>query len=381
MHRYLPDCKISSTGNIPYCCLNLHCKPTMSDHLPSVKEKLEAITTYLLQPANSQQNKEVLLNGLYNLLNVSNGEDESAALLRHERTDSKHGIAVSTALTRRCLLDKKQTLVFLQGIFEAIHKLKKEFKGPLHILYAGCGPMGTLMIPLLPLFSPDDLQLYLLDLQPEAIRGVRQVIREAELHDYIEEYITADATTYRRTDGRKFHMIVSEIMDAGLHAEPQFAVMRNLHTLLLPGGKFLPEGISLTVSLTRYEKEPRVDHHTLARENYMHKEWCEAKRTSVGHLFTLSKDTFNTAPAVFTDNEEEFIWLSTVTIPALAHKDRTDMVLFTTVRVFGDHCLATGDSAITSPVFLFAVTEAHEGKPLRFYYVINRFPRIGFEIG
>lgn len=349
----------------------------MSDSRPSVKEKLEAITTYLLQPANGQREKEILLNGLYGLLSPREAIEADDA----ERTDLKYGVAISTAQARRCLLDKKRTLVFLQGIFEAILELKKEFNGPLHILYAGCGPMGTLMIPLLPLFNPDDVQLYLLDVQAEAIRGARQVIRESELHDYIEEYITADATTYQRTDGRKFHMIVTETMDAGLHAEPQFAITRNLHPLLVPGGKFLPEAISLNVSLTRYEKEPRIDHHTFTLENFMHKAWCEEKRTPVGHLFTLSKDTFNAGPEVLTDNDEEYIKLPAVTIPELSHKDLADMVLFTTVRVFGDHCLHTGDSAITSPVFLFTATEAHHGRPLKFHYVINRFPRIGFEIG
>lgn len=55
--------------------------------------------------------------------------------------------AISPSAAAHCLLEMKRTAVFLRGIHQAVfQKLNNGADNPVHILYAGTGPYGTLVI-------------------------------------------------------------------------------------------------------------------------------------------------------------------------------------------------------------------------------------------
>jgi len=75
------------------------------------------------------------------------------------------GKAIGMAGAAHCLLELKRTAVFLRGINKAIlSKKKAHIALPLRVLYAGTGPYGTLVVPLLTLLTPKDIIVDLLEI-------------------------------------------------------------------------------------------------------------------------------------------------------------------------------------------------------------------------
>ncbi len=72
----------------------------------------------------------------------------------------KNGIALSIKNAADCIKDYKRTACFLRGIHKAIIECIKRFPNTeLNILYAGCGPYAPLLLPLLSLFKPEDINV------------------------------------------------------------------------------------------------------------------------------------------------------------------------------------------------------------------------------
>ena len=83
------------------------------------------------------------------------------------------GKAISPSYAALCLLEMSRTAKFLRGINKAIkQKLSEITNRPLQILYAGTGPYGTLLLPLMSLYSPDDFQVDLLDIGPAGLASM-----------------------------------------------------------------------------------------------------------------------------------------------------------------------------------------------------------------
>jgi hypothetical protein len=53
---------------------------------------------------------------------------------------------------------------YLRAVYQAITDLTQEQKTPLEIVYAGCGPLGALISPLLTLFTKEQIQVTFIDI-------------------------------------------------------------------------------------------------------------------------------------------------------------------------------------------------------------------------
>ena len=60
------------------------------------------------------------------------------------------GVALSPRHAKECLYDYIRTARFIKGVYKAINSAKEKFVDEvLEVVYAGCGPLATLIIPLL----------------------------------------------------------------------------------------------------------------------------------------------------------------------------------------------------------------------------------------
>lgn len=82
----------------------------------------------------------------------------------------------------------------MRGIFAAVKHLHHKKTKPVRILYAGTGPFATLVLPLITKYSPEDLQLILLEVNPQTIVHLKQLIKSLGIENYIEKIICEDAT-------------------------------------------------------------------------------------------------------------------------------------------------------------------------------------------
>ncbi|ACJ30127.1 Conserved hypothetical protein [Shewanella piezotolerans WP3] len=163
------------------------------------------------------------------------------------------GLAVSPTVAAKCAQDLLRTQLFIQGIEQAILD-KSSHSNEVNILYAGTGPFGLLILPLLCYYkvmnSPIRLSLTLIDIHKVSIDGITKIIKEFELQDYISEIITADATNFYPKEGVEFDLIVSETMKNALKKEPQIFIFAHLQQFLKADGVLIPECVQVSAWLT-----------------------------------------------------------------------------------------------------------------------------------
>jgi len=266
------------------------------------------------------------------------------------------GKAIGIAGAAHCLLEMQRTAVFLRGINKAISQ--KLFENPnkrIRILYAGTGPFGTLVIPLLTLYKPDEIIIDLLEINPDSLAALRKVIEVLNLHEYIGDVYCTDATTFRIS--QQYDIAISETMLACLKSEPQVAIMLNLIPQLTAECLFIPEEISIDACLTN----PKMEQD---RMMYIEGEKPLFERWPLGNVFTVSKQNMNS----ITEKK-------TFLIPDDAVAAFPVLKLFTTVTVYNKEMLTENDSSITltKQFYDFRVEKCRE---VEFIYIRGEKPQI-----
>ncbi|KAA3663382.1 MAG: hypothetical protein DWQ04_10830 [Chloroflexi bacterium] len=289
------------------------------------------------------------------------------------------GKAISPYLAARCLLDPLRTVRFLRGIYAGIHEGFRRFPGErIHIVYAGCGPYATLLLPLTTQFTPEQIQLTLIDIHKPSIDGVRTLIETLGLEAYIYKCVQTDAVTYQHPPEIPLHMVVSETMQAALAQEPQLSIMRNFLPQLHENGLFIPEEIVVEASLSRSEEEDvgcrthrdEFD-YPVGREIEM-----QTERIPLGPIITLNSAS---AHPDMIGYEWETIPLATVEVPP-RDVQFDQFLLLTTVSIFGPYGFAPYDCELSFPLRLYDLTKVASGSRIHFSYVFDRKPGLHHEL-
>jgi len=265
------------------------------------------------------------------------------------------GKAISTPAAAHCLLEMKRTALFLRGIHKAISlKLSENRTKPIRILYAGTGPFGTLLVPLLPLYKPCEVQVDLLDIHRGSLVALLGLTGKLGLEEYIHEVYNADATGF--TVSKRYDIVICETMLACLRSEPQVAIMQNLIPQLDNACIFIPEEISIDAILTN----PKME---MDRQLYYENEAPVFERKLLGNVFTISKLNLEN----ILTNKKLTIPDDTAAFPVLK--------LFTTVHVFGNEVLTDNDSSITLPKQFYDFRK-QQAREVEFWYVQGEKPGI-----
>lgn len=285
------------------------------------------------------------------------------------------GMAVSSGLAAQCLTESYRTWRFINGLDAAIREAQRRFPGQtINILYAGCGPYATLLLPLTTRFTPDEIQITLVEANRRSYDAVQRVVDALDRHPYIAACHHADATTYRQPPDRPLHLVVAETMQGALDREPQVAIALHLAPQLAPGGLLVPETITVSACLTRGELEHfgtlvrrrpdgyPVDNRHLFRD-----------RIHLGTLLTLDKSNARRwAPLLHRANAA--LPPVTLTVPQRPAGVEQFMLL-TDVIVFGQHRLSDYDSEVCHPVIYYALDGLVPGTTLRLTYRLGERPR------
>ncbi|MCX2982819.1 hypothetical protein EYC98_18305 [Halieaceae bacterium IMCC14734] len=232
------------------------------------------------------------------------------------------GVAISPQAAAHCVADVRRTVVYIRGLYAAICAAQIRFATaktaldteassapiPLRILYAGCGPYATLLLPLLHRFAPGTLQMVLLDIHEESLNSVQQLIASAGYAEHDLSLVRADACHYQHPD--PLHLIVVETMQKALEQEPQVPITRQLAPQLVGEGVLVPQSIDVSLVLQR-----------------------EGELKRLGALLSLAANVDLTSVRV--------------QIPTVAELQQWRAVLHTHITVFGEHQLGVGEAEIT----------------------------------
>jgi len=281
------------------------------------------------------------------------------------RTRTAHGIALSPGMAAMCAEDYVRTVQFIRGTHAAIVDVRQRFPDrPVRVLYAGCGPQATLAVPLMAVFPPAEATFTLLDLHPESIESARNVIESLGLPLSVASYEVVDATCYCLPADWRPDLLLTETMRACLEAEPQVAITRHLLNQA-PEAVLVPEEVRVDLMLVDVACEFDL------RTGEGSRVPVQRNRVLVGTVFTLNRETVkgwgSSADVQFPG--------ATVRVPD-GVDSRYQPLLFTAIRVYGDHWLKDYDSGLTSPRQPTIEGAIKQGASIQFQYDLGDHPRL-----
>ncbi|MBE8716378.1 phytanoyl-CoA dioxygenase family protein [Cellvibrio polysaccharolyticus] len=241
-------------------------------------------------------------------------------------TDTEYGKAVSTITAAQCAEDYERGRVFIQGVCQAVQdQLASKDKAPVRLLYAGTGPFGWLVLPLLALFTAEQLQVTAIDIHEQSLERFRKLCEDYGVADRIAAWVCADACCWKAESPPVFDIILSETMKYLLQQEPQVRIFSWLQQYLAPAGVLIPESVILGLTLLWKEES--------------------SQQIYLGEAFTLN---CHSAREIANGNEQ--ILSRSFSLPDF-EPGPVDLKLSTHIQVYRNHRLAEYQSQLTLPQF------------------------------
>ena len=122
------------------------------------------------------------------------------------------GKALSALEAARCLLDYPRTTVLLRAVDAAIRARLQQQPGPICLLYVGCGPFATLILPLLARYPAERLRVCLLDVHTQSLRSAEALCNAAGVTDRLLPRLCGDAAQLRLPRDLRVDLLLAELM-------------------------------------------------------------------------------------------------------------------------------------------------------------------------
>lgn len=262
------------------------------------------------------------------------GFEESSSMV-HKDIWTENGQAVSAWTAAFCIDDFLRTRNFILGIKEAIEqKLRASPDRPVIILYAGTGPFATLFMPLTMFFSPQQMQWWLLEINPTSIAYLQQTIQQFNVKSYIIDVLETDATNFVIPPNCQPAIVVSETLKPGLLKEQQVSIVANLMAQCAYNTILIPKLITVDACLANGSITNAANDIIL--------------------LQTLIQLDANLARAIHLNPTELSVLNEGIQlmIPELAAEKNYRLFLRTQIKIFGEHVLGFNESGLTIPHFI-----------------------------
>ncbi|WP_125723485.1 SAM-dependent methyltransferase [Flavobacterium ustbae] len=299
-------------------------------------------------------------------------------LIKHSHSDANEtlvsgGIALSSSGAADCVDDYLRTVSFIKGIYKAITKLLTDStEKNINILYAGCGPFATLILPLLPLFDKGRISAILIDINASSLESVQNFITLIDLEEYDLQLIESNAITYAIPEDFIVDLTISETMDCGLTREPQIAISRNIIKQLSSNAIFIPQEIRIDLAYTFFDYEPYFRKTINEVKGYKELQPYPYK-VFVDRLFTINKEHFGR------ENHNSKIESAFYTLPA-TFENYPDVCLFTELTIFDDVELKTAESYITNPYCLMSMYGIRDYSEIKLIYDFGEIPKWSYQL-
>jgi len=302
---------------------------------------------------------------LYQLLCFTAGINENNAHYKNDLA-TPSGKAIAPLWAAMCINDFLRTQRFFRGIYQAVLDSKR--KNPLdkiHILYAGTGPFATMALPIMSLFSKDEVSFTLMEIQETSVDSLHRILEYFDFREYVEAIIQTDASSFQLEKPNNVHIVISEVMQHALEKEPQVAITLNLSKQVNEHTIWIPQDIKIDIGLMNMKKDTERQMGILPVN--------ESSYIIIDTLFHLDKETFknikNQLP--LTDKVQH-------ALPITVVESYPWLVLMTTIQIYGDQYLLPWDSGLCAPRLLTDLSQ-HPNIPnkVEFWYKSGSTP--GFE--
>ncbi len=333
----------------------------MDDPLETLRNFVETILNEDSDFAAFQQ--PVMHYGLF-LRNILNSQ--RADFMRQRNINAPTKTAAGDALNAwhaaACMEDRTRTAAFVRGSIRAVERaLEQSSRRPLHLVEAGCGPMGTLALPLLAHFDSQELEISLIDLHEESIDCIRSMLDHFDFLSRVRQLECGDACAIEIES--PVDVILTETMNAALSQEPQVAISQAL-IRQHPTAMLVPQSIRVDCVLLNFAAETS------------HFPPQPGERQGLGTVFEL-----NCTSALELKENAGQLPAARINLPSDI-KNGFSPWLTTTVQVFEDSQISDYETQITSPVPLSTQSgqPLAAGTALAFAYQLGHTPGIVFNV-
>ncbi len=269
------------------------------------------------------------------------------------------GVALSASNAADCINDYMRTTKYIRAVFDAITDLHQKFKNEkIHILYAGCGPYGTLIVPLLSFFDPSKIEVTFLDIHQTSLNSLTTIIEKLNYNQFVYNYIKENATQYSST--KKNHLIITETMSAAFEKEPQVSITLNLLPQLCDKGIFIPQKVVIGLEV--------------AKNTYIERKNIIIENTDAIHLCNI----------IDLDTNNEIT--NTDIIKTKEYKIKKDFnktfipYFSTTIFIYKNHMLKGNECSLNLPMELTLKSNLSKNDILSFKYEFKNRPKIIYKI-
>ena len=344
------------------------------------KSALTAICNIILDESCSQQSAQNALDDFSSLCSQVTGITPNPSFdAWAEDTFLEQGVAINPQAAAYCIKDYQRSITFIRAVHAAITAMINNSPTvPVDVLYAGCGPFATLLIPLLSKYQNENtdlslLNFFLLDIHQTSLESVDRLVRYFDINTHNINLISANACTYQHP--RPLQLIISETMQKSLEQEPQFTITANLAPQLESKGIFIPEKIVVKLCLAQWKKErDLVEQHVKIDHQ---------KLVGLGKRFPL--ETILTLDPILASSQLNHAKIHPNTnklalepvdfqIPALKHLEEFDLLFLTNIEVFKHYQLNDYESEITLPSRYQSLSSLKPGKQYKISYQLGNYP-------
>ena len=276
---------------------------------------------------------------------------------------TEDGLAIGTEWAARCLDDVARSTKFIRGVRRAIQdRLDRSPGEPVELLYAGTGPFATLVFPLLQIFTPEQLQLTLVEINEMSVAALRRLFARPEYAGFVREIHHADCTKLELESWARIDILLSETMQFALQREHQVPITQYLAPRLRGDAVLIPQKI--TVGLAALEPAGGLG------------EW--RVEPLAAPLLELTKDGLG-SPVAADGVPGTEAKPHALTLPARPELEGV-LALTTDIHVYGEHHLGFNDSGLTIGKTLYPEGGAAADRTFTWYYGYRPEPGVVWEL-
>ena len=251
---------------------------------------------------------------------------------------------------------------------------------PVDLLYAGCGPLAPLVLPLAPRYTADELQITLLEIHKASLVSARVLFEKLGLRDRVREFVTEDALGFGASSNPSRDVCVIEMLQMALENEPQLAVTAQLAPQLVEDGILVPERITMEAAVADLSQEFKFGSAN-GNESEPPVPLCERVRVKLGQILELDRVSAPQLLAAATkDVESDRLILpgAVCEVPGALPANCRALILRTTLYLSPGIVLDDYDSGLTVVRLVNSLGKVVPGEHLEFLYCLGTRP--GFEV-
>ncbi|MFK3862026.1 SAM-dependent methyltransferase [Pseudoalteromonas rhizosphaerae] len=305
---------------------------------------------------------------------------------------SASGLIMSPYNCKHTIKDAYRIQGYARGIDQAIQS-KLKHSSSITILYPACGPFAPLLLPLLSyyknskLFTPQQINVILVDVHPGAILSLQQLVKDLQLDDFILRIETADATEYEPVES--IDLLVLEAMQHGFTKEGQLSIAKHLVQFLTIDGWMIPQNVSVRGMMVIGESEFNQQWNKVKYSHSLNMDVsAQQDRVELGEILRINKSTLLNMQELELQDGVKVIPARQIKLPTgVKDMGKRILAIYAHIDTFAEEGVGQYDSGITHPrpdmTFYIDSTPrdvehahfvANSGDTVQFYYQLSGFP-------